>query len=156
MPTKPTSIDDYLANVPADRRAALERLRRTIHSIQPNLEECISYSMPAFRHEGRVVAGFQATASGCSYYPFSGTTLGALGAELSAYSQTKSALHFKADTPLPKALVRRLLAARVAEGGGRAQPNVQAKVKSERSPARASKRAAAKKRPRRKKATGRR
>jgi uncharacterized protein YdhG (YjbR/CyaY superfamily) len=154
MPSKPTSIDDYLANVPADRRAALEQLRRTIHSILPNLEECISYSMPAFRHEGRVVAGFQATASGCSYYPFSGTTLGALAAQLSAYSQTKSALHFKAGTPLPKALVRRLLAARIAEGGGRAQPNVQAKVKSERSPARASKRAAAKKRPRRKKATG--
>ena len=119
MQSKPESIDDYLARVPADRRGALEQLRRAIHGILPNVEECISYSMPAFRHEGRVVAGFLATASGCSYYPFSGTTLGTLAAELRAYSQTKSAVHFDPRAPLPKSLVRRLLAVRIAEGTGK-------------------------------------
>lgn len=144
MPTtKPTSIDDYLARVPADRRAALEHLRRTIHSILPNVEECISYSMPAFRHEGHVVAGFLARSTGCSYYPFSGTTLGTLAAELSAYSQTKSALHFGVDTPLPKALVRRLLTARVAESAGGALSKAGPKAKAKSSPARGSTRAAA-------------
>ena len=78
MPAKPKTIDDYLATVPADRRRALSALRATIHGVLPNVEECISYSMPAFRHDGRVVAGFLATATGCSYFPFSGSTLATL------------------------------------------------------------------------------
>lgn len=115
MPEKPTTIDAYLASVKPDRRAALESLRRTIHALVPDLEECISYSMPAFRHDGHVIAGFLATAKGCSYFPFSGTTLATLAADLSAYSQTKSALHFDPKRPLPRALVRKLLKARIAE-----------------------------------------
>ena len=145
MQSKPASIDEYLARVPADRRAALEQLRQTIHAILPNVEECISYSMPAFRHEGRVVAGFLATARGCSYYPFSGTTLGALAAELGAYGQTKSALHFDPLTPLPKALVRRLLAARIAEGSAHSASRSGPKRASERAGSkRASERAGSK------------
>ncbi|MBX7196269.1 MAG: DUF1801 domain-containing protein [Sandaracinaceae bacterium] len=112
---KPTSIDDYLANVPEDRRTALESLRAQIHALLPGCEECISYSMPAFRWRGQVIAGFQATAKGCSYYPFSGSTLASLASELSAYSQTKSAVHFSPEKGLPKALVKKLLAARKAE-----------------------------------------
>lgn len=115
MAKPPASIDAYLSTVSADRKVALEKLRRTIHSIVPNLEECISYSMPAFRLDGHVVAGFLATTKGCSYFPFSGTTLATLASELSAYSQTKSALHFAVDRPLPVALVRKLLRARIAE-----------------------------------------
>ena len=81
--------------------------------------------MPAFRVDGRVVAGFQATAAGCSYYPFSGSTLDALGDALDGFSRTRSALHFDADRPLSAALVRRLIRARRAElsaaaGGSRA------------------------------------
>ena len=115
MPAKPKTIDDYLATVPADRRRALSALRATIHGVLPNVEECISYSMPAFRHDGRVVAGFLATATGCSYFPFSGSTLATLATELRAYSQTKSALHFEPERPLSKALVTKLLKARIAE-----------------------------------------
>lgn len=115
MGKKPTTIDEYLASVRPDRRAALEKLRRTIRSVVPDAEECISYSMPAFRYNGHVIAGFLATAKGCSYYPFSGTTLATLSAELAAYSQTKSALHFDPDQPLPATLVRTLIKARIAE-----------------------------------------
>jgi uncharacterized protein YdhG (YjbR/CyaY superfamily) len=71
--------------------------------------------MPAFRHEGHVIAGFLATSKGCSYYPFSGTTLGTLAKDLAKYSRTKSALHFDPRTPLPVTLVRKLLKARTAE-----------------------------------------
>jgi uncharacterized protein YdhG (YjbR/CyaY superfamily) len=71
--------------------------------------------MPAFRHEGHAVAGFQATSKGCSYYPFSGTTLGALAPDLKDYEGTKSAVHFDPKRGLPKALVRKLLRARIAE-----------------------------------------
>jgi uncharacterized protein YdhG (YjbR/CyaY superfamily) len=113
--TKPISIDAYLAHVTGDRRVALDHLRATIRSIIPAAEECISYSMPAFRFGGHVVAGFLATSKGCSYFPFSGTTLAALATALVGYSRTKSALHFDPARPLPKKLVRQLLAARIAE-----------------------------------------
>jgi uncharacterized protein YdhG (YjbR/CyaY superfamily) len=118
MPQRPETIDAYLATVSPDRRAALQKLRSTIRSILPDAQECISYSMPAFRHGGRVVAGFLATSKGCSYFPFSGTTLATVAAEVKAYDQTKSALHFDPEHPLPAALVRKLLKARMAETDG--------------------------------------
>lgn len=115
MASTATPIDDYLAGVPADARAALQALRQTIHALVPDLEECISYRMPAFRKDGRVIAGFLATKTGCSYYPFSGRTLVALAPAVAKYSQTKGALHFTPAKPLPKTLVRKLLATRIAE-----------------------------------------
>ena len=115
-PKRPASIDAYLAAVGDDRsRAALARLRRSILAAAPGAEECISYGTPAFRVGGRVIAGFQATSGGCSYYPFSGSTLDALEGALEGFSRTKSALHFGAGRPLPAALVRRLVRARLAE-----------------------------------------
>ncbi len=113
---KPTTIDAYLARVPEKQRAALQRLRKTIRSIVPDAEECISYGMPAFRLDGRIIGGFQATAKGCSYYPFSGTTLTTLAREVAKLSRTKSALHFTPEKPLPATLVRKLIRARRAEG----------------------------------------
>ena len=110
------SIDEYLAGIPDDaKRRALEKLRATILSIIPKAEECISYNMPAFRLDGEVVAGFLPTAKGCSYYPFSGSTLKTLKADVEGYGQTKGALHFSPEKGLPKALVRKLIKARIAE-----------------------------------------
>ena len=118
MAPRPTTIDAYLATVGADERAALRKLRRTIRSIVPRAEECISYGMPAFRVDGKVVAGFLATARGCSYFPFSGSTLATLAADLEGYGRTRSALHFRPERPLPATLVRKLLRARIAETRG--------------------------------------
>jgi uncharacterized protein YdhG (YjbR/CyaY superfamily) len=112
---KPTSIDAYLAGVRGERRAALDKLRKTIRAIVPRAEECISYRMPAFRLDGKVVAGFIATAKGCSYFPFSGTTLSTLAQDLRGYEMTKSSLHFDPAEPLPASLVRKLIKARIAE-----------------------------------------
>jgi uncharacterized protein YdhG (YjbR/CyaY superfamily) len=127
--TKPESIDQYLSSVAPDRRTALEKLRQTIRSLVPNAVECISYSMPAFRLDGHVVAGFLATNKGCSYFPFSGTTLGTLASELTEFSQTKSALHFDPSAPLSKALVKKLLQARIAETRTQAPHGASAKPK---------------------------
>lgn len=115
MAPKPTTIDEYLASVPRGQRAALGKLRKTIRAIVPDAEECISYRIPAFRLDGRVIAGFCARAHGCSYFPFSGRTLGTLARELRGYEQTKSALHFTTAAPLPISVVRKLLKARLAE-----------------------------------------
>jgi uncharacterized protein YdhG (YjbR/CyaY superfamily) len=112
---KPATIDDYLKRVPKDRRRALEDLRAKIRTIVPDAQECISYRIPAFRLNGAVVAGFCATAKGCSYFPFSGSTLKSLARDLGRYDQTKGSLHFSSDEPLPTALVRKLIKARIAE-----------------------------------------
>jgi uncharacterized protein YdhG (YjbR/CyaY superfamily) len=110
-----STIDDYLGTVTGERRTALERLRKTIRSIVPRAEECISYGIPAFRLDGVVVAGFSATVKGCSYFPFSGSTLRNLARDLRGYDMTKSSLHFRPDEPLPSGLVRKLIKTRVAE-----------------------------------------
>jgi uncharacterized protein YdhG (YjbR/CyaY superfamily) len=112
---KPSTIDQYLKSVPEDRRRALEDLRAKIRFIVPNAKECISYRIPAFRLNGVVIAGFCATAKGCSYFPFSGSTLKTLARDVSRYDQTKASLHFSSDEPLPTALVRKLVKARIAE-----------------------------------------
>ena len=112
---KVDTIDAYLAGVAEDRRALLEALRRTMKKLVPDAEECISYSMPALRWRGKIVGGFAATSKGGSYYPFSGSTLATVAADLGDRARTKSALHFTPDAPLPAALVKKLLAARKAE-----------------------------------------
>ena len=58
--TKTTTIDEYLAALSDDKRAALEKLRKTIKAAAPQAEECISYQLPAFRQNG-VLVGFGAT-----------------------------------------------------------------------------------------------
>jgi len=113
--TRDQAIDEYLAKASPSSRALLQELRETIHSLVPEVEECISYRIPAFRFDGRIIAGFSATSTGCSYYPFSGTTLKTVAGDIAGYNQTKSALHF--DEALPTSLVRKLLRARIAEGG---------------------------------------
>ena len=113
------AIDEYLTTVIAEHRVLLQALRKTIHTVVPEVEECISYRLQAFRLQGRIIAGFSATSKGCSYYPFSGTTLKTLAEEIESYSHTKSALHFGPKERLPTTLVRKLLKARIAEGGRR-------------------------------------
>jgi uncharacterized protein YdhG (YjbR/CyaY superfamily) len=110
-----STIDEYLQSVPEDRRRLLADLRAKILSIVPDAEECISYRIPAFRLNGVVVAGFCATSKGCSYFPFSGSTLKSLARALEPYDQTKSSLHFSVDKPLPTTLVRRLIKTRLKE-----------------------------------------
>jgi uncharacterized protein YdhG (YjbR/CyaY superfamily) len=109
------TIDGYLSTLSPERRAPLEKLRRTILAIVPKAEQCISYGIPAFRLNEKVVAGFAATKKGYSYFPFSGNTLATLADELADFEQTKSALHFDAKRPLGTPLVKKLIQARRAE-----------------------------------------
>ncbi len=110
-------VDSYLRDLEEPKCATLQELRRTILEIVPEAEEGISYRVPAFRLHGQVIAGFAAFKSHLSYLPFSGSVLGQLADELDGYTMTKSSLHFPIDRPLPKALVKRLIAARLADAG---------------------------------------
>jgi uncharacterized protein YdhG (YjbR/CyaY superfamily) len=113
VPTR--GIDEYLAGLDEPKRTTLKKLRRTIRGIVPDAEECISYGMPAFRLESKVIAGFAAFKNHLSYLPHSGSVLGELGDDLAGYQSTPGSLHFPIDRPLPKALVRRLIAVRLNE-----------------------------------------
>lgn len=104
-----TVIDDYLKKVPVEQRKLLEDLRKEMRRLLPDAEEAISYGLPCFKVYGKVVGGFAANKNFCSYYPFAGSTLGLLKKELADYSQTLSALHFTAEKPLTKKLVKLLV-----------------------------------------------
>ncbi len=114
MKSKPKTIDEYLARVDDDQRAALEKLRKTIKSAAPKAEECISYSMPAFRLNG-ILVGFAATRNHCALYPFNGSTVKAFRDDLEGYETSMGAIRFQPDRPLPAALVRKIVKARIAE-----------------------------------------
>jgi uncharacterized protein YdhG (YjbR/CyaY superfamily) len=114
---KPQTIDEYLARVNPDQRAALEHLRQIIHSAAPQAEECISYQICAFRQNGMLV-GFGATANHCAFYLMSGKTVAHFKDDLKGYDTSKGTIRFQPERPLPAALVRKLVKARLKENGG--------------------------------------
>ncbi len=118
MAAKPKTIDEYLAALSEDKRAALEKLRKTIRASAPKAEECISYQLAAFRQNGMLVA-FGATANHCAFYLMSSSTVAAHQDELEDYDTSKGTIRFPADKPLPVALVRKLVKARIAENESR-------------------------------------
>ena len=117
----PGEVDEYLRGVEEPGRSTLQTLRRAILEIVPDAEQVISYGVPAFRARGETVAGFAAFKNHLSYLPFSGSVLSQLADELDGYAMTKSSLHFAVDRPLPKALVKKLIAVRLAQVGGGAR-----------------------------------
>jgi uncharacterized protein YdhG (YjbR/CyaY superfamily) len=112
-------IDDYLAALDQPKRGTLEALRRTILEVVPDADQVISYRVPAFRVDGKVVGGFAAFTDHLSYLPFSGSVLGKLEERLAGYTRTKSALHFPVDRPLERGLVEALITVRLEEMGRR-------------------------------------
>jgi uncharacterized protein YdhG (YjbR/CyaY superfamily) len=111
---KPKTPDDYLAAVSADKRAALEVLRKNIKAAAPKAEECISYGVPAFRLNGRFLVAYAAAKNHCAFYP--GAVIGQLE-ELKSYDTSKGTLRFPAEKPLPATLVRKLVKLRIAKMG---------------------------------------
>ena len=109
---KPGSIDDYLARLTDDKRAALQKLRKDILAAARGAEECISYQMPAFRFEGRILVWFGAAANHCSFYPTG--IVEDFKDDLKGYDVSKGTIRFKPDEPLPATLVRKIVRARIA------------------------------------------
>ena len=118
MKTGPRTHDEYLAGVGDDKRAALEKLRRTIKSAAPAAEERISYGIAVFHLNGMLV-GFGASASHCAFYLMSSTVFSGFARELEGYDVGKGTIRFAPDEPLPATLVRMLVRARIAENEGR-------------------------------------
>lgn len=117
----PSTVDDYLAALPADRRAGVEGLRATARAAAPDAIETIAYSMPALRsHDGQFLVSYAAYKRHYSLFPASGAVVAALGDELAPYLAGKGTIRFPADRPIPLDLVRRVVEIRVGENAGRA------------------------------------
>lgn len=116
MTNQPRSIDEYLAPLSAEKRAALEKLRRAIKAAAPEAEECISYQVPGFRLGGRLLVSFGAAAHHCAFYPGS-HAVEVHRDELRTYRTSKGTIRFPADRPLPSMLVRKLVKTQIARYG---------------------------------------
>ena len=116
MGAKTKTIDEYLATLSNDKRAALERLRKTIRAAAPRAEECISYQIPAFRLDGKLLVAFGAAANHCAFYP--GSVVESHKDELKDYDTSKGTIRFPVEEPLPAALIRKLVKARIAQYAG--------------------------------------
>src|SRR5438132_7623058 len=116
--SKPKTIDQYLAGVNSDHRDALQKLRETIHAVAPKAEECISYGIPAFRLNGRSLVFFGAWANHCAFYPGNSVTFKKFRNDLKAFHISKGTIRFSPEKPLPAALVKKLVKARMGEVKG--------------------------------------
>ena len=112
-------VDEYLANLEEPKRTTLQAVRQTIRGIIPEADEGISYGMPAYRLRGKVVAGFAAFKNHLSYLPHSGSVFAEIPEDLAGYVTSKGALQFPVERPLPKALVKKLIAIRLRQVGQR-------------------------------------
>lgn len=112
------AVEAYLAAVPQPQRRALEDLRKLIRAAAPDADEALVYGAPGFRRQGALVC-YAAGKDGCSFYPMSPPLLDSLGAEIEPFRSSKGTLDFTADRPLDAALVRRIVAARLAEKAAR-------------------------------------
>ncbi len=107
--------DDYLALVSPEKRALLEKLRKTIKSAAPKAEEFITYQLPGFRLNGRALVAIGAAAKHIALYPMSGRAIDAHRSELEGYETSKGTIRFPLDRPIPTALVKKLVKTRIAE-----------------------------------------
>lgn len=112
-------VDEYLAGVPKEARATLEKLRKTIKAAAPMASEGISYQMPMYKHHGMVI-GFAAFKDHCSIFPGS-AVMDAHKEELKRYDTSKGTIRFPPTRPLPAALVKKLVKARMEENEARAK-----------------------------------
>lgn len=109
----PSNVKKHYMSAPSPHRETMLEMRNRILEIIPDAEEVVSYGMPAFKLDGRVLAGLLANKRHVGYYPFSGSILHLFPEELAKFSTTKSAIHVPVDKPLAKGLIKKLIKARV-------------------------------------------
>ena len=113
-------VERYLAKVPEPARSTLQKVRATIKAAAPrDATEAISYGIPAFKHNGLLVA-YAAFAKHCSFFPASGEVLEEFAEELKNYPCSKGTIRFAADKALPAGLVKKLVKARVLKNTAKA------------------------------------
>jgi uncharacterized protein YdhG (YjbR/CyaY superfamily) len=105
-------VNAYLARVPTDQRASLEKLRQTIKSAVPDAFEVISYGIPTFKLDGRMLVSYAAFSEHCSFFPGAGP-IDVHQDELKSFQTSKGTVRFTTAKPLSSALVKKLVKTRV-------------------------------------------
>jgi uncharacterized protein YdhG (YjbR/CyaY superfamily) len=108
------SVDQYLQTLPASVRQTLEAVRKAVKSAAPDADEVISYRIPVYKYRGDLVA-FMAARNHCSFITMSHPLVKALKQELKLYHTSGTTIHFPLDKPLPDALVKKIVKARLKE-----------------------------------------
>jgi uncharacterized protein YdhG (YjbR/CyaY superfamily) len=115
MSGPPKNIDEYLAAVPEPARTTMNKVRTMIRAAAPSAAtEAISYGMPAFKYKGSLVA-FAAFSNHCSLFPMGSAAIEKFKKELEGYQISKGTIRFPVDKPLPAALVKKIVKARVLD-----------------------------------------
>ena len=110
--TSGREVDAYLAHLPEESRSALEKLRRTIKSTVPDAVEVISYQIPTFKYQGRMLVSYAGFKEHCSFFPGAGP-IETHKDELSAYQTSKGTIRFAPGKALPATLIKKLLKTRI-------------------------------------------
>lgn len=108
----PRDVEDYLSRVPPIQRKALEQLRRTIKSLVPDAVEVISYQIPTFKLNGRMLVSYAAFNEHCSFFPGAGP-VDTHEDELKSFATSKGTVRFTPEKPLSAALVKKLVRTRI-------------------------------------------
>ncbi len=114
MNNEAKTIDEYIALQPQEVKVFLEKLRQTIKSVAPDAEETISYKMPAFRYHGMLVY-FAAFKNHYSLFPANSSLITEMKDEIKMYKTSKGTIQFPFDKPLPVALIKKIVRARVQQ-----------------------------------------
>lgn len=122
MKTKPKTIDEYLALAKPGQRVLLEELRKAIHAAAPGAEEYIGYGLAGFKFNGRPLVYFGAWDNHCALYAASPAVQKKFQKELNGFEVSKGTIRFTPEKPLPTALVKRLVRARITENSGGKAP----------------------------------
>jgi len=112
---QPGDVENYFASVPEDARATLEKLRKTIKAAVPKAVEVIWYQMPTFKLDDRPLVSIGAFNGHCSLFPMSYAVMNTYKDELKSYHTSKGTIRFPLDHPLPAALVKKVVKARIQE-----------------------------------------
>ena len=115
-PAIDATIDEYLTDLPARQRQALNAVRKAVHQACPSAVEVIGYRIPMFKYHGKYLVGFVAFTNHLSFSPWGG--IGVLKKhriDLSKYDTTKVLIRFTPEKPLPASLVKAIVKARMKE-----------------------------------------
>jgi uncharacterized protein YdhG (YjbR/CyaY superfamily) len=113
--TDPTTVDEYMATLPVERRGPMQLLRETIRAAAPDATEVITYKMPGFKRNGRFLVSYDAFKNHYSLFPSTDRMIEALGDELSPYLAGQGTIRLPASRPIPTKLVTEIVKIRVAE-----------------------------------------
>ncbi len=116
----PKDIDSYLSSVPEPARSTLEKMREIIQAAAPKATEKISYGIPTF-HYLRSLVAFAAFKDHCSFFPMNSSLIAAHKADLKSYGLSKGTIRFPVDQPLPAALVKKMVKARIKDNEARSK-----------------------------------